>query len=123
MKFKKRSRLDKGSIYCLRPTNKLLVTSKESGSLACIEMLSKEAVYFWFLGDHYQKRGECMRHEFLKIFREIEFQKTEEDAHDILSDYHDNGLIPANFTEDHSEYEDALLEVMATGQVPERILC
>lgn len=40
---------------------------------------------------------------------------TKEEAHNYLYSLWESGEIPSNFTEDHSEYSTALLDVMKNG--------
>jgi hypothetical protein len=42
---------------------------------------------------------------------------TRQEAENILYDMWENGEIPSNFTEDHSEYETAVKFVMANGYI------
>jgi hypothetical protein len=42
---------------------------------------------------------------------------TRQEAENILYDMWENGEIPSNFTEDHSEYETAVKFVMENGYI------
>ena len=42
---------------------------------------------------------------------------TEQEAHEILYSMWENGEVPNNFTEDHSEYATAIHHLMKYGQV------
>jgi hypothetical protein len=42
---------------------------------------------------------------------------TRQEAENILYNMWENGEIPSNFTEDHSEYETAVKFVMANGYI------
>ncbi len=42
---------------------------------------------------------------------------TKQQAHEKLYNMWENGEVPSNFTEDHSEYEKAIYQIMKFGHI------